>query len=123
MLKLVPTKFLAWLLLVVVCALTTANLSRSAHAADCGTSTSVASQVTAASAGCDGHDCPGTPQDQHDQGDACDSCDSCGCHASVFSRVSLPVRTSFVIVTGRREPFRLCPEVYLSLFVPPQIHA
>lgn len=123
MLKFVPLKSLTWLLLVAVLALTLGALCRPVHA-DSGVSGSATQLVQVQSGSTP--DCPCSPLDHgHDHdgdsdGDTCDNCASCGCHASVFNTHTLPVRIPWLTIAGWHEPFRYLPEVYLSLFVPPQ---
>jgi len=84
------------------------------------------SQVTVASSAVDAptpHDTPCTPFEHHQDYDGCDSCVNCACHASL---TVLPFQLSYnpiIVDLSTFDPFKHVPEVHLSKFIPPQIHA
>lgn len=67
--------------------------------------------------------CPICPIDEHSVPDHCDSSCYCACHAPLAPQ---PVEISCSQLVSSlvfAEPFKAIPEVYLSMFIPPQIHA
>jgi hypothetical protein len=65
------------------------------------------------------HECPCSPDGQHSDDDGCSRCVNCACHAPLimnrFQLVYTPVIADLQIIT----PLTVLPEVFLSLFVPP----
>lgn len=61
------------------------------------------------------------PDQNSDDGNRCDACRYCACHAPLISQsVHVTSPTSQRRVITSLEPFKVLPEVYLSIFIPPQ---
>ena len=54
---------------------------------------------------------------------SCDNCAACPCHAPLPSSVITVSVTRPEIIIPRREPLIFLPEVYISLFDPPDVSA
>ena len=68
-------------------------------------------------------DSPCAPCEHHNDHDCCDSCVNCSCHASLTVQ---PFQLSYDPLMSElsiSDPFKHLPEVYLTRFIPPQIHA
>jgi len=64
--------------------------------------------------------CPASPREQHNDFDGCDTCVNCACHAPlIVQAIQLSYKPSVRENVTRSTPFNFLPEVYLSLFVPP----
>lgn len=119
--KTIHLKFISWVLLAVISAVTIHCVHESAHAMQ-----SHATEV-------DKHEsnteisatppCSCPPVEQHNNSGECDNCSSCACHAPLTIQ---PFRFSYNPTTSDLstfDPFKHLPEVYLSRFIPPQIQA
>lgn len=120
--KLIPLKFFALILLVVMLTVAINGVHESAHA--------MQSQVTSSDEK-DGlhseiaapHHCPCVPLEQHKDYDGCDSCVNCACHAPLIVQPLKLVYNPIIVALSTYDPLNFLPEVYLSKFIPPQIHA
>ena len=66
------------------------------------------------------HICPCNQSPDDD--DLCGPCRYCACHAPLIAQpVHLACPTSQECIITSLEPFKVLPEVYLSIFIPPQI--
>lgn len=118
--RFIPIKFFSWLLLVLMLNLAIDGMHANAHAG----------QLQVAVSGDHGQDgsdaqphCPCAPQEPHQDGDGCDNCDNCTCHAPLTVQTFQLNYTPLIIALQWPDPLRHLPEVYLSKFIPPQIHA
>jgi len=119
--KLIPLKLVSRLLLVVMLTVTVNCVHESAHAMQ--GHVNVANDKASLEDISTPHQCPCIPSEEHKDYDGCDNCSNCVCHAPLavqpfqlgYNPIVLDLRTS--------ELFKHLPEVYLSKFVPPQIHA
>ena len=71
----------------------------------------------------DTHHCPCAPHEQHEDSDCCDSCINCACHAPLAVQQFKLGYNPIILDLNTSDPFKHLPEVYLSRFIPPQIHA
>ena len=119
--KLIPLKFVSQFLLVIMLVVTVHGVHESAHAMQgnvkASNDQSSLSQVFAP------HQCPCAPLEQHKDYDGCDTCINCACHAPLPVQVFKLGYNSIILSFSTSEPFTYLPEVYLSKFIPPQIHA
>ena len=112
-----PLKFISRLILVVLLTAIINGVCGNAHAMESHASAPCTpaqySDVTSP------HECPCSPDEQHSDDDGCNRCVNCACHAPLimnrFQLVYTPVIANLHIVT----PLTVLPEVFLSLFVPP----
>lgn len=88
-----------------------------------GIEASVSTTDKTVSKGHQGEDTPCCPDESESPSDHCGSCLSCPCHAPLNSQVALLSYSPLVISLSFRERFTSLPDVYRSIFVPPQIHA
>jgi hypothetical protein len=66
------------------------------------------------------HDCPCFPHDeQHTDHDGCTQCVNCACHAPLTMHPFQLVYRPVIAVLQTLVPLTILPEVFLSLFVPP----
>lgn len=65
------------------------------------------------------HQCPCVPLEQHKDCDDCDKCVSCSCHAPLTIQQFQMSYNPIIMDLNRFDQFNFLPEVYLSLFVPP----
>ena len=114
-------KFFSRLLLLVVFTVTLNGVHESAHAMQGHVAEAagkdVHSEISAS------HQCPCTPLEQHSDYDDCDTCVNCACHAPLTVQPLKLVYNPIIEVLSTYDPFKFLPEVYLSKFIPPQIHA
>ena len=119
--KLIPLKFVSQLLLVIMLIVAVNGVHESAHAMQdhvkASSDQASLSQISAP------HQCPCTPPADHKDYDGCDTCINCACHAPLPVQVFKLSCNSTILNVSTSEPFTYLPEVYLSKFVPPQIHA
>lgn len=118
--RLIPVKFLSWVLLVVTLAVTFNCVHASAHA--------MQGHVTAASDRPHSeisvsHQCPCAPSEQHEDYDGCDTCVNCACHAPLAMHQFQLSYNPIILDLSIFDPFTRLPEVYLSKFIPPQNQA
>lgn len=116
--KIIPLKYFAKLLLMVMLTMTLSSVHESAHAmqdhvkaADYQLSLS---EISAP------HQCPCSPVEQHKDYDGCDSCVNCSCHAPLTVQHLTPDYNPSSLDLQTFDPFKFIPEVYLSKFIPPQ---
>lgn len=109
-------KFISRLILLVLLTATINGVCGNAHAMDShasGPCVQNNSNVTSP------HECPCSPDEQQSDDDGCNRCVNCACHAPLimnrFQLVYTPVIADLHIIT----PLTVLPEVFLSLFVPP----
>jgi hypothetical protein len=119
--SLTSQKIFSWFILVVLVAVTINGVHKGSHPPQEHASVTVSdasrSDLSAP------HHCPCSPVDQHNDCDDCDACANCSCHAQLTSQ---PFQLSYnptISSLSILDPFRHLPEVYLSKFVPPQLHA
>jgi len=117
--KIIPLKYFAKLLLMVMLTVTINAVHESAHA--------MQSHVTAVSGRAPhpeisaSHQCPCAPLGQHKDYDGCDSCINCACHAPLtIQPIQLSYNPSILDDLYASDPFKFLPPVYLSKFIPPQ---
>lgn len=119
--KTIHLKFISWVLLAVISAVTIHCVHESAHA--------IQSHVTAAGEHASDaeisakHQCPCTPLEQQKDYDGCDTCSNCVCHAPLTIQ---PFHFSYdpiISYLSTFDPFKHLPEVYLTKFIPPQKQA
>jgi len=119
--KFIHLKFFSWVLLVVTLTVTINGVHNNAHA--------MQSQIAAASVQVStseitaSHHCPCIPHDQHEDADCCDTCINCACHAPLTVQPLQLGYNPIISELSAPDPFKHLPEVYLSKFIPPQIHA
>jgi hypothetical protein len=65
------------------------------------------------------HHCPCVPFEQHNDFDGCDTCANCSCHAPLTIHPFQIAYNPIILDLSTFAPFNFLPEVYLSLFVPP----
>lgn len=65
------------------------------------------------------HECPCSPDEQHGDHDGCVQCVNCACHAPLTSQPILLVYNPVIATLRALTPLAILPEVFLSLFVPP----
>lgn len=119
--KLIPLKFVSQLLLVIMLIVAVNGVHESAHAMQehvkaLGDQASF-SQISAS------HQCPCAPLEQHKDYDGCDTCINCSCHAPLAVQQLVVHYNPIILSLGFSDPYQYLPEVYLSKFIPPQIHA
>jgi hypothetical protein len=118
--KIIPTKFLSQLLLVVMLTMMITGVQESVHAMQC--HVKAVSEQAKLSEITTSHLSPSFPLEQHKDFDGCDTCANCTCHAPI-SNLPLQIRYNPLVLTlHTSEPFRFLPKVFLSKFIPPQIH-
>ena len=115
--KFIHLKFFSSVLLLVMLTVTLNGVHDSAHAME-----SPVHGVNPALEAPSSADAPCVPCGHHQDYDGCDSCVNCVCHASLTVR---PFQLSYnptMSDLSLLDPFKHLPEVYLSKFIPPQIH-
>lgn len=119
--KLIPLKIISRLLLVIMLTMAINGVHESAHAmqgyAKSQNDQASLSQVSAQ------HQCPCAPLGQHKDYDGCDTCINCACHAPLTVQIFKLGHNPIILSLNTSDPFTYLPEVYLSKFIPPQIHA
>ena len=115
--KFIHLKFFSLIVVVVMLTVTINGVHESAHARQ--------DHVTAA---CDraahtelsaSQHCPCAPLEQHNDYDGCDTCVNCVCHAPLTMQPFLLSYNPVILDLHISAPLNFLPEVYLSLFVPP----
>lgn len=119
--KIFPSKFISQLLLVVMLTMTIAGVHESEHAMQCHVK-KMSGQTTPVEC-TTSHLNPCSPYEQHKDFDGCDTCANCTCHAPLANQPVLISYNPVVLTLHTFEPFRFLPKVFLSKFIPPQIHA
>ncbi len=119
--KLIPLKFVSQILLVIMLVVAVNGVHESAHAMQ--DHVKVSSDQASLSQISAPHQCPCAPPAEHKDYDGCDTCINCACHAPLPVQVFKLSRNSIILNLITSEPFTYLPEVYLSKFIPPQIHA
>jgi hypothetical protein len=116
--KIIPIKFVSQLMLIVLLAVMINAVHESAHAmqshviASIDQAPSVEFSVS--------HQCPCAPLEQHNDYDGCDTWTNCACHAPLTIQLfQLSYNPSVLDNLYASAPFNSLPEVFLSLFVPP----
>ncbi|MBI5485034.1 MAG: hypothetical protein HY888_11320 [Deltaproteobacteria bacterium] len=112
--KLIHLNFLSWFLIVVMLSVAINGVHESAHAMQKHVSVEAASQDFSLS-----HECPCPPIDQHNDCDGCDICSNCTCNAPLTVKPFQLSYNPFMMDLSSPDPAGFSPEVYLSLFVPP----
>ena len=119
--KLISLKFVSQLLLVILLIVAVNGVHESAHAMQDHVKTSSdqasLSQISAP------HQCPCTPPAEHKDYDGCDTCVNCTCHAPLAVQQLVHRYNPIISSLHFSDPYQYLPEVYLSKFIPPQIHA
>lgn len=119
--KIIPAKFISLLLLVVMLTMTITGVHESVHAMQCHVK-KVSEQATLLEV-TTSHFNPSAPLEQHNDFAGCDTCANCTCHAPLSNQPVLICYNPVVLTLHTSEPFRFLPNVFLSKFIPPQIHA
>lgn len=115
-------KSFTWILLTIMLIVGLNGIHESLCAKECHVKVSTESPPLWKSRGVD-HSTP-VPADQHEDHDGgCLDCPGCACHAPLTVEPFTVLHNPFISSLTRLEPFTLLPEVYLSRFIPPQIHA
>jgi hypothetical protein len=65
------------------------------------------------------HECPGSSDGQHPDHDGCTQCVNCACHAPLTMHPFQLVYNPVIADLPTTVPLTILPEVFLSLFVPP----
>jgi hypothetical protein len=103
---------------MILLTVTINGVHESAHAMQ--SHVTVASDQASASEISASHQCPCTPLEQHKDYDGCNTCVNCTCHAPLtIQPFQLSYNPSVLDDLYASAPFNFLPEVYLSLFVPP----
>ena len=110
-------KFFASILIMALLMVTASGVYESAHAMKNLVSTA-SDQVTQPEVS-DSNQCPTCPPDHKD----CHVCINCVCHSFLTIQPFQFSYTPPVLDLVTPERFKFLPEVYLSKFIPPQIHA
>jgi len=118
--KLIPIKLVSRLLLVVMLTVTVNCVHESAHAMQSHVKANDKAALEDISAP---HQCPCAPSEEHKDYDGCDTCSNCVCHAPLVVQPFQLGYNPIVLDLCSDALFQHLPEVYLSKFVPPQIHA
>jgi hypothetical protein len=112
-------KLTSLFLICMISAVSAFGLCQETHATE---------QCWRADASCDAPDaaaddhCPACPDASHSGADHCASSCFCSCHLSM---TSTPVHIQHIPVVAEIiafEAFTVLPEVYIAMFIPPQIH-
>jgi len=116
--KPIHLKFISGLILLVMVTITVCGVHESAHAMQ--SHVSAAGDQTSPSDISESHQCPCSPLEQHNEYDGCDTCVNCACHAPLASQpFQFNYFPSVQDCLYAPTPLNFFPEVYLSLFVPP----
>lgn len=110
-------KFISRLILLVLLTAILNGAHGTAHAMENHTNTTCIQAVYSAAS--TPHDCPCSPDEQHDDHDGCNKCASCACHAPLTMQLFQLVYTPIIAGLQTFTPLTVFPEVFLSLFVPP----
>jgi len=114
-------KYTSLIMLMVVFTISVAGFCRSAHSAEASVSDYSSNDACYYSDIEKG--CPCGPIDDHAVPDHCDSACNCPCHAPLTLQPVRVVCAQEISPLLFSEPFKATPEVFLSKFIPPQIHA
>lgn len=120
--KLIPLKFVSQLLLMIMFIVTVHGVHESAHAMQGHVMASSDSAISHGEFSAP-HKCPCTPPAEHKDYDGCDTCINCACHAPLAVQQLVVHYNPIILSLGFSDPYQYLPEVYLSKFIPPQIHA
>jgi len=115
--KFIHIKFFSWVFLVVILTVTLNGVHESAHAMQ--SQVSAASDQLSHSEISTPHQCPCTPLEQHKDYDGCDTCINCACHAPLVVQPFQIGYNPIILESSASNPLKHLPEVFLSLFVPP----
>jgi hypothetical protein len=119
--KTIHLKFISWLLLIVITAISIHCVHESAHAMENRvTATGDQAFLTGISSE---PPCSCPPAQQRKDFDGCDNCSCSVCHAPLTIQ---PFQFSYnptISDLSTFDPFKHLPEVFLSRFIPPQIQA
>jgi hypothetical protein len=118
MLKVIPIKLFACLLLAVMLFSTMDGVFQSARAAAVATPAAEPGCQVSLHAGSPS-DCPCAPNDQGGASGHCDDCEGCGCGASLFGQLFLFVYHPITEELRFLDHPRFVPEVFLTKFIPP----
>ena len=109
--------FITRLLLMVMLTVVGNAVHESAHARH--SHVTVAGEMTLQPEISGSHQCPCAPLEQHNDCDGCDICVNCPCHAPLAIQPFQMSYNPIIMDLNRCDQFNFLPEVYLSLFVPP----
>ena len=112
-------KTVSWVILLAMLVVTTHLVHEEAHALQ-GT---ILSSVHSSIDDCTSHQPPSPSGQQHADFDGCDTCINCACHAPLAVQQLVVHYNPIILSLGFSDPYQYLPEVYLSKFIPPQIHA
>jgi len=114
----IPLKYFSMILLLVTLTSAICGVHGSAYASPC--HESVVHELTSPADTSASRQSPSEAPEQHDDFDGCDTCVNCACHAPLIAQsIQLSYKPSVRDNVTRSTPFNFLPEVYLSLFVPP----
>ncbi len=119
--KTIRLKYISWILIAVISAVTIHCVHESAHAME--RHLAVGDKHASHAEMSVPHQCPSFPGEQHTDYDGCNTCINCVCHAPLTIQ---PLQLSYRPIISdliKSDPFKHLPEVYLSKFIPPQKQA
>lgn len=114
----IPRKLLSCVLLLVVLTITIHCVHENALAMQ--STLSAAGEVASFHQVSAPQQCPCNPLHHHKDYDGCDTCEHCACQAHLAIQPFQISYITFLLDLHTIDPFKFLPEVYLSLFVPPQ---
>ncbi len=117
MFKHVPLNFFSRILILVMLVVMSNGAHESAHAMQ--NHEAAANELVSQPELSESHECPCAPLEQHNDCDGCDKCVNCNCHAPLTVRPFQICYNPIILDLGKFHQFSFLPEVYLSLFVPP----
>jgi hypothetical protein len=115
--KLIPLKTVSQIILLIMLVVTINGVHESAHATQ--TQVVAESDQVASTDIAPTHQCPCSPFEQHSDYDGCDTCLNCACHAPLSIKQFRLQYNPIILDLDTLVTFNYFPEVYLSLFVPP----
>lgn len=119
--KFIDLKFISFILVVVMLTVTINGVHEGAHAMQGNVKASndqaPLSQVSVP------HQYPCAPLDQHKDYDGCGTCINCVCHAPLAVKAFKLSYSPTIMRLSSSDSFTFLLEVYLTKFIPPQIHA
>jgi hypothetical protein len=113
-----PTKFLYWLLLVVMVTVTIDGVHNNAHAMQ-GCVIAASNQASSSEISAS-RQYPDSPPEHHNDFDGCDTCSNCDCHEPLTIQRFQLSYNPIILNPNTSSTFKHLPEVYLSKFIPPQ---
>ena len=115
--KFIHLKFISLLLVVVMLTIAINGVLETAHALQ-RHATAVSDHVSSSEI-LESHQCPCAPLEPHNDFDGCDTCVNCSCHAPLTIQQLMLSYNPLESDMHKSTSFNFLPEVYLSLFVPP----